>query len=212
MIVTGCNLFHMEEKPANYFKILSLYRADYATSLHVRAIGKLLNISHMTLLPHLKRLEELKILYSERTGKNKQYRLNKENILTKHYLTITEELVTIDYLEKTFLIKKLAEHLNSIDTANPLILFGSYAKDYATEVSDIDLFCIGELAENQKNNIKNFETTYGKKINIKTATIENFNTSLRTGDLLIKEIIKNHIILRNSDPFVTILWRHYIER
>jgi predicted nucleotidyltransferase len=175
-------------------------------------MAKLIGTSHVTLLPHLKRLEELKILYSEKVGRNKQYMLNQDNILTKYYLTTTEELVTIDYLEKNFLIKKLAEHLNNIDTTNPLILFGSYAKDYATEESDIDLFCIGELAENQKNNIKNFETTYGKKINIKTATIENFNTGLRTGDLLIKEIIKNHIILRNSDPFVTILWRHYTER
>jgi predicted nucleotidyltransferase len=202
----------MEDKSANYFKVLSLYRADYAASLHMRAIAKILSVSHMTLLPHLKRLEELKILLSTRVGRNKQYMLNQDNILTKYYLTTTEELVTIDYLEKNFLIKKLAEHLNNIDTTNPLILFGSYAKDYATEESDIDLFCIGELAENQKNNIKNFETTFGKKINIKTATTENFNTGLRTGDLLIKEIIKNHIILRNSDPFVTILWRYHTER
>lgn len=202
----------MEEKSANYFKILSLYRGDYATSLHVRAIGKLLNISHMTLLPHLKRLEELKILYSERTGKNKQYRLNKDNILTKHYLTITEELATIDYLEKTFLIKKLAEHLNSTDMTNPLILFGSYVKDYATEESDIDLFSIGELTKNQMTHIKKFGTTFGKKINIKTATSENFNGGLRTGDILIKEIVKNHIILQNPDPLVTILWRYHTGR
>ena len=202
----------MEGKSANYFKTLSLFRTDYATSLHVRAMANLLNVSHMTLLPHLNRLEDLKILQSAKIGKNKHYRLNQDNILTKYNLTTTEELVTIEYLEKNQFIRKLAEHLNTVDTPNPLILFGSYAKDYATEESDIDLFCIGELAENQKNNIKNFETTYGKKINIKTATTENFNTGLRTGDLLIKEIIKNHIILRNSDPFVTILWRHYTER
>jgi DNA polymerase sigma len=175
-------------------------------------MAKLIGTSHVTLLPHLKRLEEQKILYSEKAGKNKQYLLNKDNILTKHYLAVTEELATIEYLEKNFFIKKLAEHLNSIDTTNPLILFGSYAKDYATEESDIDLFCIGELNKDQTNQIKKFEATFGKKINIKTATTENFNTGLRTGDLLIKEIIKNHIILRNSDPFVTILWRHYTER
>ena len=202
----------MEEKVTNSFRILASYRTDYSASIHVRAMAKLISTSHVTLLPHLKRLEQLKILYSEKTGKNKQYRLNKDNILTKHYLTITEELTTINYLEKNFLMKKFVEHLASTDTASPLILFGSYTKDYATEESDIDLFCIGKTSQNQINHIKKFESTFGKEINIKTATTENFNAGLRTGDTLIKEIVKNHIILQNADSFVTMLWRYYTER
>jgi predicted nucleotidyltransferase len=202
----------MEEKITNNFKILALYRTDYSASIHIRAMAKLIGTSHVALLPYLKRLEELKILYSEKTGKNKQYRLNKDNILTKHYLTVTEELATIDYLEKKFLIKKFAEHLASMDIMNPLILFGSYTKDYATEESDIDLFCIGKIPDDQISQIKKFESTFGKKINIKTATTENFNTGLRTGDILIKEIVKNHIILQNADLFVTLLWRYHAER
>jgi predicted nucleotidyltransferase len=202
----------MEEKITNNFKILTLYRTDYSASIHIRAMAKLIGTSHVALLPYLKRFEEIKILYSEKTGKNKQYRLNKDNILTKHYLTVTEELATIDYLEKNFLIKKFGEYLSHIDIMNTLILFGSYAKDYATEESDIDLFCIGKISENQMSQIKKFESTFGKKTNIKTATTENFNAGLRTGDILIKEIVKNHIILQNADLFVTLLWRYYTER
>ncbi len=202
----------MEEKTANYFRILSLYRTNYTANLHMRAMAKLLDTSHMTLLPHLKRLEELKILKTEKVGKNKQYTLNRDNLLTKYYLIATEELVTIEYLEKTFLIKKLAEHLNNIDISNPLILFGSYAKGYATEESDIDLFSIGKLTENQQNHIKKFEATFGKKTNIKNATAENFNAGLRTGDILIKEVVANHIVISNPDPLVTLLWRQYVER
>lgn len=202
----------MEEKPANYFKILSLYRSDYTANLHMRAMAKLLETSHMTLLPHLKRLEELKILQTEKVGKNKQYTLNKGNLLTKYYLTTTEELVTIDYLEKAFIIKKLAEHLNNMDLSSPLILFGSYAKGYANEESDIDLFSIGKLAEIQQNYIKKFESSFGKKINVKTASTENFNQGLRTGDILIKEVVANHIVINNPDPFVTMLWRQYVKR
>jgi predicted nucleotidyltransferase len=202
----------MEEKPANYFRILSLYRTDYTANLHMRAMAKLLDTSHMTLLPHLKRLEELKILETEKVGKNKQYNLNKDNILTKYYLAITEDQVTIQYLEKNFLIKKLAEHLNNVDISSPLILFGSYAKDYANEESDIDLFCIDKLTENQNKVIEKFEETFGKKINIKSATAENFEAGLRTGDILIKEVVANHIVICNPDPFVTLLWRQYVER
>jgi predicted nucleotidyltransferase len=202
----------MKGKSANYFKILSLFRTDYTTSLHVRAMANLLNISHMTLLPHLKQLENLKILQSSKAGRNKNYSLNQNNILTKYYLTTTEELVTIEYLEKNHLIKKLAEHLNNLDTPNPMILFGSYADNSATEESDIDLFTIETLTKNQTSHIKKFQATYGKKINIKTATTENFNKALRTSDTLIKEIIRKHIILRNPDPFTTMLWRYHVER
>ncbi|MCW4044501.1 MAG: nucleotidyltransferase domain-containing protein [Candidatus Bathyarchaeota archaeon] len=202
----------MEEKTANSFRILALYRTDYAASLHARAMAKLLNTSHMTLLPHLKKLEQHKILQSKKEGRNKQYTLNKDNTLTKHHLIITEELTTITYLQKNFLIKKLNQHLTNTDTTNPLILFGSYAKGYATEESDIDLFIIGKTTPNQLSQIKKFETTFGKKINIKTATADNFNAGLRTGDILIKEIVRNHIILQNADPFVTTLWRFHTER
>ena len=51
-----------------------------------------------------------------------------------------------------------------------------------------------------------------KKVNIKTATAENFDTVLRTGDILVKEVIMSHIVVSNPDPFVTMLWRQYIER
>jgi len=202
----------MEEKPAILFNVLSLYRSNYDANLHARAIGKLLKTSHMTLQPHLKRLEELKVLNSTIVGRNKQYTLNKENNLTKYYLTTTEQLATLKFLEENFLIRKFAEHLNSIDVINPLILFGSYAKGYATEESDIDLLCIGKIPENQLAHIKKFEATYGKQINVKTVSTENFEDGLRTGDILIKEVIKDHIVLRNPDPFVTMLWRNHIER
>ena|SRR3989337_2184357 len=79
-----------------------------------------------------------------------------------------------------------------------------------TDESDIDLFWIGTLTKDQLSHFKKFEATFGKKINTKTATTENFNTGLRTGDIPIKEIIRNHIILRNPDPFVIMLWRYHV--
>ena len=196
----------------NVFKILTLYRGDYSSSFHIRAMAKLIGTSHVALLPYLKHLEELKILDSESAGRNKQYTLSKENILTKYFLAATEELATIDYLQRTFLIKKLAEHLSNVDISSPLILFGSYAKGYATEESDIDLFGLGKLTENQQTHIKKFEATYGKKVNLKTATAENFNAGLRSGDILIREVVANHIVISNPDPFVALLWRYYVER
>ena len=194
------------------FEILSFYRADYTASLHVRAMAKILGTSHVALLPHLRLLEELKILNAHTSGRNKQFTLNKDNILAKYLMSVTEELATIDFLEKNFLLKKLAENMNTIDLSISVLLFGSYVKGYANEESDIDLFTIGRLTENQQNAFSKFEATFGKKISIKTATTENFSVGLRNGDILIREVVANHIVIRNADPFVTLLWRQYVER
>lgn len=203
----------MVEKITNYlFEILSLCRTDYTITLHARAMAKKLNVSHVTLLPYLRQLEKEKIFLTKKVGKNKEYSLNPNNSLTKHYLTITEELATIDYLNKNFLAKKISEALSNLNIIGPLILFGSYAKNYATEASDIDLFYLGKLEEEQLLEIKKQGKIYGKEINVKTFSIENFNDDLRTGDILIREIVKNHIILQNPGSFVSLLWRHYTER
>ncbi len=194
------------------FEIISLYRTNYSASTYTRAMAKRIGTSHVALLPYLKRLQEIKILKVEKSGKNKQYTLNKENILTKHYLIAAEELATINFLETNFIVKKLAEHLNIMDISSTLILFGSYVKGYANEASDIDLFCVGKLTENQQRSIKKFGATYGKIINLKTVTPENFGAALRNGDILIKEVVANHIVISNPDPFVTMLWRQYVER
>lgn len=200
----------MAVKITNYiFDILNLYRTDYTKSLHVRAIAKLLNTSHVTLLPHLKKLEKNKILISRKVGKNKEYLLNPNNILTKDYLALSEKLEAIKYLQKNFLIKKVYQHLINVNVQGAVVLFGSYAKNYATETSDIDLFCLSKLSENQILEIKKIGKIYGKEISIKTSTIKNFNEGLIIGDTLIKEIIKNHVILQNPDLIVNLLWRNY---
>jgi predicted nucleotidyltransferase len=203
----------MEEKITNCsFAILSLYRTNYTTTLHARAMAKKLSVSHVTLLPHLRQLEKAKIILSRKVGKNKEYLLNPNNSLTKHYLEIAEELVTINYLVKNFQIKKISDQMSSLDLTGSLLLFGSYTKGYSTEESDIDLFYLGRLEQDQQSEIKKRGKIYGKEINIKNSSIENFLNGLRTGDTLIREIVENHVILQNPDPFVNLLWRHYTER
>jgi len=203
----------MEEKITNFsLAILSLYRTIYTTNLHARAMAKKLNVSHVTLLPHLRQLERNKILLSNKVGKNKEYLLNPSNSLTKRYLEITEEFATIDYLAKNFLMKRISDRLASLELTPSLVLFGSYAKDYSTEASDIDLFHLGRLQQNQQSKIKECGKIYGKEINIKTSSAENFHNGLRTGDTLIREIVENHIILENPGAFVNQVWRYYAER
>jgi hypothetical protein len=57
--------------------------------------------------------------------------------------------------------------------------------------------------------MKKIGRTYGKEINVKTATVNNLFDGLRSGDTLIKEIVQNHIGIQNPEQFVNISWRHY---
>ena len=193
-------------------EILALYRTDYSRSLHVREIARLLIGSHVTLIPYLKRLEEGRILVSAMVGRNKEYRLNPDNLIVLHQMAISERLVAVDYLGKHFLIKKVAELLLGLDLTGTLVLFGSFAKGNASDTSDLDLFYLGALSEKQKSRIREIGRTYGREINVKTATVESFRAGLRTGDNLVKEIVRNHIILQNPDLLVGLLWRHYVEQ
>ena len=195
----------------NKLKIISLYCSNYSAQYHTREMAKLLKKSHVTLLPHLNALEKEKILIAKIAGKNKVYSLNLDNILAKNFIIISELVESIFYQEQVFIIKKINTEISRLNLSGTLILFGSYAKKTFKDDSDIDLFYLGELKEPETTKIKAIGKIYGKTINLKIATTQNFESGLRKKDALIMEIIKYHFILQNQDQFINILWGYYHE-
>jgi hypothetical protein len=195
----------------NKLKILSLYHSNYLAQYHTREMAKLIKKSHVTLLPHLNTLEKEKVLTAKTIGKNKVYSLNLDNILTKNFIIISELVESVFYQEQIFLIKKINTEISKFNLSGTLILFGSYAKKTFKEDSDIDLFYLGELKEAEITGIKAIGKTYGKTINLKTSTIQNFENGLRKKDALIMEVTKYHFILQNQDQFTNALWKYYYE-
>ncbi len=203
----------MVEKTTNTkLEVINLFRSDYLAKFHVREMAKLTKKSHVTLLPHLKALEKDKVLIPKTIGKNKQYSLNFENIITKNYITLSETITTTSFLEQIFLIKKITKEIFNLNLSGTIILFGSYAKKTFKEDSDIDLFCLCQITDKEIQNIKSIGKTYGKTINVKKSTLKNFESGLRKKNHLIIEIIKNHVILQNPEQFINTLWRFYDER
>ena len=70
-----------------------------------------------------------------------------------------------------------------------IILFGSYAKGNPKQDSDIDIYL-----ETNDNKIKNKIKEINSKLSIKIGKFD-------AKSLLIKEIIKNHIIIRGLENF-----------
>ncbi|MGI0069576.1 MAG: nucleotidyltransferase domain-containing protein [Nitrosotalea sp.] len=188
-------------------RILGLYNDNYKKSLHLREIARKTKTDVNTTYPQLKKLEEMNVLVSTIKGKNKEYVLNLNNIITKYYLTMAEIFTAIVYLQKNFLIKKVITEIEpKID--EPIILFGSFVKGGYTKESDIDLFVIRQQ-KIERNMILKTASLVGREINIKNTIDSRFLNGLKNKDSLINEVVSNHIVLKGADKFCDIMWRYY---
>ncbi len=193
-------------------EIIKLFRRDYFSQFYIREMAKLIGKSHVSLIPHLKSFEKDKILLSKNVGKSKVYSLNFENNQVREFLSLSEKKETLILLNKEFFIKKLYDEFLNLNLGGCLVLFGSYASLTNLKNSDIDLFYIGELKESEKNKIKNFGKIYHKEIHLIFMNLKQFRGQLSKQGTLVKEIIRNHIILYNHDIFINEVWRNYYER
>ena len=74
-----------------------------------------------------------------------------------------------------------------------IMLFGSYAKGLAKKDSDIDIYI-----ETKSRSVKKIIEETHSKINVKIGTFDPMSP-------LIKEIIKNHVIIRGIEAFYDML-------
>jgi predicted nucleotidyltransferase len=177
------------------FEILSLFTDYTILSLNVSKISLLLDLSHVTLLPHIDELIKKDILSYEIRGRNKELKLNKKQPLTSIFLEMTENYKLQDFVQKNIFFKKIIHEIK--DFNNPIVLFGSYAKGNLNKESDIDIAIIGTKNNNLIQKFEYLSQIVGKDINLKfISSLNNFNNPL------IFEIIKYHIVLNNSSLFV----------
>ena len=124
---------------------------------------------------------------------------------------MAEAQVTIEHLKRTLLIRKVNEELFRMNSEGIIVLFGSYAKGNYTKDSDIDLFYVGKIEDAGVLEIRDIGKVYGKTINVKMLSLHLFENAVRRKDPLVREVIKNHVLLQNPHQFVNILWRYYDE-
>ncbi|MBI5798073.1 nucleotidyltransferase domain-containing protein [Candidatus Woesearchaeota archaeon] len=171
--------------------IMEEFLRDYAGAYTGSFISQKKGLNQKTVSNYLNILEKEHILRSVTEGKNKKYSLNKENKeILKHFILAIEHLRTIDFYKKYPLIKEVAEKIQK-HIQGTALLFGSYAKGIAKKDSDIDILIIGTCNEKE---ITKIELIYNVDINLKI-----YNKIEK--DILFKEAIKNHILLKNFETF-----------
>lgn len=179
--------------------VLEPFVLNYRARLTGSAIARSRKLNQKTVSNYLKSLEGQNFLKSAAEGRNKLYFLNLgDEQLIVNFISAVENARTIEFYQKHILIKEIAakimQHIKGIS-----LIFGSYAKGTEKEGSDLDILIAGSADEMQIDKIAD---TYHLEINIKKYALSEFKKALKEDDPLIKEAIRNHILMQNAQEFV----------
>jgi len=159
---------------------------------HVRGIAKKLEEPHSTILRKLNNLKKENVIDFRREGKNKIFFL-KKNLVSKTYILQAELHKTTTLLRKNPELSIMFEEILKKTDEKLIMLFGSYAKGLAKKDSDIDIYI-----ETKNRSVKATIEGVHSKINVKIGTFD-------INSPLIKEIIKDHVMLRGVEVFYDML-------
>jgi predicted nucleotidyltransferase len=155
---------------------------------HARGLAKELKTNHMNIQRKIKELEKENVVDYKEEGKNKVYFL-KNNIEAKTYAFNTENYKLLKFLWKNPEFRNIIEKIQKDDRIKLGILYGSYAKGIEKKDSDIDIY-IDTRDEKIKKDIKSINM----KLSLKIGKYDK-------SSLLIKEIEKNHVIIKGVEEY-----------
>ena len=183
----------------NYLRVLSLFTCGFDKEYYIREVQRLLKISPRTAQLILDDLEKKIVLESYVKGKIKLYRL-RLTVEARDYIVFTETYKRIKFIEKSLKIKEIIDELaHKIEGIG--IIFGSYAKGIEKKDSDIDIFIAGTY---DKKEFERVSSISGVKLDIKNYPLELFKSELDK-DILIREVLDNHIILFGSEHLINLI-------
>ncbi len=156
--------------------------------IHARALAKRLDINHMTVIRNLKELVSENVLEFRKEGRNKVYFL-KRNMEARSYALISEVYKLNKTLKKYPELRKTIKDIQQNKEIGLAVLFGSYAKGTANMNSDIDVFI-----ETKDRNLKKELELLNSRLSVKLGEYDRSSP-------LIKEIEKNHIIIKGAELF-----------
>ena len=155
---------------------------------HLREIARSMIENHSTVSRKINELLKENVLDYKQEGKNKVFFI-KNNIKAKNYIYSAEIYKLNKFLKKHSELSVIFEDIKKNFPKGMIILFGSYAKGNPKSNSDIDIYL-----ETKENKLKNKIKELNSKLSIKIGEFD-------TNSLLVKEIIKNHVVIRGVEEF-----------
>ncbi len=155
---------------------------------HVRGLARALSTNQTTVARKLKELYRQNVVDYKTEGKNKVFHV-KKTLEAKQYAYLVEINKQQEALHKYPKLRILFEHIRKNNKITLVILFGSYAKGTAHKDSDIDVY-LDTKDKRLKEEVELLDT----KLSV---VIGPYNPN----SPLIKEIEKNHIILKGMENY-----------
>lgn len=155
---------------------------------HLREISRKLNESHSTVSRRINDLIKENVIDYKMEGKNKIFSL-KNNLQARNFIYSAERHKLAKLLNKYPQLNVIFDDVLKSIHARIIVIFGSYAKFSAKPGSDIDIY-IDNADEKTRHKLQEINT----RIRAKTGKFD-------ANSLLIKEIIKNHVVLKGIEEF-----------
>ena len=172
--------------------LLKLLLTNPDREFYTREIARLSGEPLNAVRRELGYLEKAGLLKFRHAGNLKYYSVIKESPLypeLKKMIYITVGLG--DYLAKKF------EDSKPIELA---FIYGSVAKNEERASSDVDLFVVGEIGEDELHNtVSTIEKDIGRQINYTLMTKQEFDKRLTSGEPFVKRIMKEKKIVLKAN-------------
>jgi len=191
-------------------KIIDLLAKNTEKEFSINEIAKNLEEFYSFVHRTVNRLTKDGVIIKRKVGKSYICSLNLENEKTSALIQLTE----IEKREKFYTTNKelrliLEDFVKSLEPQHKniitIVLFGSYAKENATEKSDVDIMLMATKKIEIEKIIKEIYAKYGKEIIPIIMTVDDFKNQKEKA--VIKEMIKDHYVLYGVEKFVDLVFR-----
>lgn len=167
-------------------KVLTLLMFNQDKECHLRGIARTIGISPIYVTKELENLSKINLIKKTKKANLNIYAINRECVFLNELKTI---FLKTDYLGE--LIKKELKC-----KVKYCFIYGSFAKGIEKEASDIDLFLVSGINEDELIKIiQKLEKTTKREINYILWNEKTFNQRATKGHHLLRTIKKNKIIM-----------------
>ncbi len=173
-------------------KLLTLFLLNPETKLYVREIARKTGENTNAIRRELQNLNDIGLLLSEKKGNLKYYSTNKKMPI---YIELTNIVLKTEGVGRT-----LSENLDMLGNIETAFIYGSFASGSAGGKSDIDLFIIGKVHEDELILcIEKLEKELYREINYVIFTPAEFSQRIRNNDPFIKNVLSEKRVMLIGD-------------
>ena len=168
-------------------ELFCYYFTNPAASHYLRELAQRLAADPANLSRELASLEQQGLFVSETRGRQKYFRLNRRHPLYQDYRRIVFKTVGV--------AGRLREVLARTPGVQQAFLYGSFARDQADAVSDIDLFIVGLTDDEQlETAIGKIERQLHREVNYVLMTPREFKTRLADKDAFLEDVFRHSTV------------------